>query len=181
MFNIRFVAALLAGLLAGGTARQPTPPGPAFKVIGYYAEWTDARYPLSGIPGDKLTHVNYAFAKIGPDNRLTWKDGLFGRIASLKQKYPHLKFILSVGGWTDSGPFYEMAAAEETRQTFARSCADFLKTYPQFDGIDLDWEHPVIGGLQKIGQPRDADNYVLLLADVRKAIGSSALLTIAVS
>jgi chitinase len=180
MFNIRFVAALLAGLLAGHAARQ-TPPGPAFKVIGYYAEWTDARYPLSGIPGDKLTHVNYAFAKIGSDNRLTFKDGLFGQITALKQKSPHLKFIMSVGGWTDSGPFYEMAATEETRQAFAKSCADFLKTYPQFDGIDLDWEHPVIGGLQRVGQPRDADNYVLLLAAVRKAIGPGALLTIAVS
>jgi chitinase len=181
MFNIRFVAALVAGFLAGGAARQAAAPGPAFKVIGYYAEWTDARYPLSGIPGEKLTHVNYAFARIGPDNRLTWKDGLFGQITSLKQKHPHLKFILSVGGWTDSAPFYEMAATEDSRLAFARSCADFLKTYPQFDGIDLDWEHPVIGGLQRIGQPRDADNYVLLLAAVRKAIGPGALLTIAVS
>src|SRR5688500_9989173 len=124
MFNIRFVVALLAGFLAGGVARQATPPVPAFKVIGYYAEWTNARYPLSAIPGDKLTHVNYAFAKIAPDNRLTFKDGLFGQITSLKQKHPHLKFILSAGGWTDSGPFYEMAATEETRQVFARSCAD---------------------------------------------------------
>ena len=85
MFNIRFVAALLAGLLAADADRQATPPGPAFKVIGYYAEWTDARYPLSGIPGDKLTHVNYAFAKIGADNRLTWKDGLFGQIDQLRR------------------------------------------------------------------------------------------------
>jgi chitinase len=176
-----FLAALLAGFLSAAADRQAVPSAPPFKIIGYYAEWTDARYPLSGIPGDKLTHVNYAFARIGADNRLTWKDGLFGQIASLKQKYPHLKFILSVGGWTDSGPFYEMAATEEGRRTFARSCADFLKTNSQFDGIDLDWEHPVIGGLQKTGQPRDAHNYVLLLSAVRKAIGPGALLTIAVS
>jgi chitinase len=101
-------------------------------------------------------------------------------MASLKQKFPRLAFVLSVGGWTDSGPFYEMAASEENRQTFARSCADFLKAYPQFDGIDLDWEHPVVGGLQP-GQPRDAHNYVLLLEAVRKAIGAGSLLTVAVS
>ena len=181
MINIRFVAALVAALLAGAAPRQAAPPGSAFKVIGCYAEWTDARYPLSGIPGDKLTHVNYAFGKIGPDNKLTYKDGLFAQITSLKQKYPHLEFILSVGGWTDSGPFYEMAATEDGRVAFATSCAEFLKKYPQFDGIDLDWEHPVIGGLQRSGQPRDADNYVLLLSAVRKAIGPGALLTIAVS
>jgi chitinase len=179
---LSLVIGLAVNLIAVASARQTRSPGrPAFKVIGYYAEWTAPRYPLSGIPGDKLTHVNYAFAKIGADTRLAWKDGLFGQITSLKQKYPHLKFILSVGGWTDSGPFYEMAATEEGRQTFARSCADFLKTYPQFDGIDLDWEHPVVGGLQRIGQPRDAPNYVLLLSAVRKAIGPAALLTIAVS
>ena len=154
----------------GRTARRRPAVAPAFKVIGYYAEWTAARYPLSGIPAAKLTHVNFAFATIGPDNRLVWKDALFGQIAELKQKHPHLKFILSVGGWTASGPFYEMAASEESRQAFARSCADFLKTYPQFDGVDLDWEHPVIGGVQR-GQPRDADNYVSLLAAVRRRSG----------
>ena len=104
------VMVLMAGLLvpqAAPPARQP------FKVIGYYAEWTAPRYPLSGIPADKLTHVNYAFAKIGPDSRLTWKAALFNQITALKRKHRHLKFILSVGGWTDSGPFYEMAATDE--------------------------------------------------------------------
>jgi chitinase len=170
-------AAALIGMLIAGAQ---TPGAPAFKVIGYYAEWTAARYPLSGIPAGKLTHVNYAFARIGPDHRLTWKPGPFDEIVALKQTHPHVTFILSVGGWTDSGPFYEMAATEDSRQAFAASCAAFLKTFPQFDGIDLDWEHPVIGGLQP-GQPRDAQNYVRLLTAVRKAIGARALLTIAVS
>ena len=104
--------------------------------------------------------------------------GLFNQITLLKRRHPHLKFVLSVGGWTDSGPFYEMAASEATRDTFAQSCAGFLKTYPQFDGIDIDWEHPVSGGLQP-GDPRDARNYVLLLAAIRKAIGAGHLLTVA--
>ena len=192
--------ALLATLSVAGLAAQGTPaPKTSLKVIGYYADWTAARYPLASIPADKLTHVNYAFGKIGTDNRLTWNTklaneqvypgdcadsgcphGLFNQITLLKQKQPHLKFLLSVGGWTDSGPFYEMAATEATRQTFTQSCADFLKTYPQFDGIDIDWEHPVQGGLQP-GDPRDARNYVLLLASLRKAIGSNKLLTVAAS
>jgi len=175
--------------------QQSSPP---YKIVGYYADWTADRYPLADIPADKLTHVNYAFGKIDQSNHLTFnsalavdqvfpgdcseptcKHGLFHQIELLKQKQPQLKFILSVGGWTDSGPFYEMAATDETRQTFARSCAEFLKTYPQFDGIDIDWEHPVAGGLQP-GQPRDARNYVLLLTALRGAIGASKLLTLAV-
>ena len=41
------------------------------------------KYPLAGIPADKLTHVNYAFGKIGPDNRLTWNAAL-----ATEQVYP---------------------------------------------------------------------------------------------
>jgi chitinase len=171
---------------------------PTQKLVGYYADWTAERYPIADIPAAKLTHVNYAFGKIGPDNRLTFNHtaavegvypgdctepgcphGLFHQITLLKRKQPHLKFIMSVGGWTDSAPFYDMAATDAGRQTFARSCADFLKMYPQFDGVDIDWEHPVIGGLQP-GQPRDAHNYVLLLAAIRSAIGPGRLLTVAV-
>jgi chitinase len=170
----------------------------AAKIVGYYADWTADRYPLAEIPADRLTHVNYAFGKIGPDNHLIFNaslavdrtfpgdcaeaacaHGLFHQIAVVKERHPQLKFILSVGGWTDSGPFYEMAATDGARETFARSCAEFLKTYPQFDGIDIDWEHPVAGGLQP-GQPRDAHDYVLLLAALRNAIGKTKLLTVAV-
>ena len=201
MIRVNFVlASLLTSLcLCSAGAQDPAPSAPtASMVIGYYADWTAERYPLADIPADKLTHVNYAFGKIGPDNRLVVNNkiatervypgdcsepgcphGLFHQITLLKQKQPHLKFLLSVGGWTDSAPFYEMAATDTGRQTFARSCADFLKTYPQFDGVDIDWEHPVVGGLQP-GQPRDAHNYVLLLAAIRSAIGPGSLLTVAV-
>jgi chitinase len=191
---------VVAFVLAGRAilAQPPAAPAPPPVVIGYYADWTAERYPLAGIPADRLTHVNYAFGKIGADNRIVFNTqiatervypgdcsepgcphGLFNQIALVRQKHPHLKFILSIGGWTDSGPFYEMAATKESRETFARSCAEFLTTYPQFEGIDIDWEHPVIGGLQA-GAPRDARNYVLLLAAIREAIGPGKLLTVAV-
>ncbi|HEU4937305.1 MAG TPA: glycoside hydrolase family 18 protein [Vicinamibacterales bacterium] len=196
MTTITALVAMLIGLLQSGGLGQTT--GSPRKIVGYYADWTAERYPLADIPADKLTHVNYAFGKIDADHKLTFnranaldrvypgdcsqpecKHGLFNQVTLIKQRYPDVKFILSVGGWTDSGPFYEMAASEETRQTFARSCAEFLNTYPQFDGIDIDWEHPVAGGLQP-GQPRDARNYVLLLSALRTAIGTSKLLTVAV-
>lgn len=186
----------LFGLLQAGAVEKTS--ASAYKVVGYYADWTVDRYPPGEIPAEQLTHINYAFGKIGPDGRLVFNTalaidrafpgdcaetacahGIFHQLARLKASHPHLKFLISVGGWTDSGPFYEMAATENGRRTFARSCADFLTTYPQFDGIDIDWEHPVAGGLQP-GQPRDAHNYVLLLQALREAIGPAKLLTVAV-
>jgi chitinase len=167
-------------------AEGQAPAAPAYKVIGYYPDWTAGRYPLADIPAAKLTHVNYAFSRVSADFKLelirpqaALEGGLFNQITLLKQKHPHLKFIMSVGGWTDSGGFYEMA--ESGRQIFAQSCADFLRTYPQFDGVDMDWEHPVVGGQQRaLGKPRDAANYVALLQEIRKAIGPDKLLTIAI-
>jgi GH18 family chitinase len=107
------VALALAGVSKAGGRQSP----PSMKVIGYYADWTAARYPLADIPAAKLTHVNYAFAKIGTDNRLTWNasaaveqvypgdcsepscpHGLFNQITLVKRRHPHLKFLLSVGG-----------------------------------------------------------------------------------
>src|SRR5262245_32588692 len=109
MKTLRIALALVGTCLVAAVPAQT--PG-AFRVIGYYAEWTAPRFPVASIPGEKLTHVNYAFGKIGADNRLTYNTGLFESFAALKQRFPHLKVIMSVGGWTDSGPFYEMAATD---------------------------------------------------------------------
>jgi GH18 family chitinase len=116
------VGVILAAPLAAGRAGSQNPPPPGrFKVIGYYPDWTAGRYPLAGIPAAKLTHVMYAFARVGADYKLAiirsdaavsqvypgdclepgCKHGLFNQITLLKQKHPHLKFILSVGGWAD--------------------------------------------------------------------------------
>ncbi|MDR1565037.1 MAG: hypothetical protein LBS74_08780 [Oscillospiraceae bacterium] len=50
--------------------------------------------------------------------------------------------MLSVGGWTRSEMFSEMASSQANRSVFIESCVQFLKDYPNFDGIDLDWEYP---------------------------------------
>ena len=43
-----------------------------------------------------------------------------------RQKHPHVKFLMSVGGWTDSGtPFYGMAASSPPGRYSRESCADF--------------------------------------------------------
>lgn len=88
----------------------------------------------------------------------------------LKAKNPGLKVILSIGGWTWSGPFSDIAVSPGARSTFAQACANLVQTYG-FDGIDIDWEYPVGGGLPGNSyRPNDGANYVLLLKDVREAL-----------
>jgi chitinase len=93
---------------------------------------------------------------------------------------------VSVGGWADSGPFSDAALTARSRETFARSCADFVRENG-FDGVDIDWEYPGGGGMDKTkGRPEDTPNFTLLLAELRgrldalgKADGRHYLLTIA--
>ena len=94
--------------------------------------------------------------------------GNFAQLAQLKEKYPHLKVTIAVGGWTLSDHFSTVAATEAGRETMARSIETFLDTYRMFDGIDFDWEYP--GGGGEAGNsvsPDDGANYALLLANVR--------------
>ncbi|KEK24361.1 glycosyl hydrolase family 18 protein [Bacillus gaemokensis] len=139
--------------------------------------------------GEPWADVNKSF----PGSGSTWEDcdkyarcGNFGELKRLKAKYPHLKTIISVGGWTWSNRFSDVAADEKTRKVFAESAAAFIREYG-FDGVDLDWEYPGVetipGGSYR---PEDKQNFTLLLQDVRNALnkagsedGKQYLLTIA--
>ena len=72
--------------------------------------------------------------------------GIFQQFWLLKQKFPHLKTCLSVGGWSFSRPFPLVAKDINARGvSFARSVVDLAHKY-HFDCIDIDWEFPIIGG-----------------------------------
>jgi chitinase len=97
--------------------------------------------------------------------------GNFNQLAQLKEKYPHMRVSIAVGGWTLSGNFSTVCATAAGRETFATSLANFLDTYRMFDGIDFDWEYPGGGGLESnSASPNDGANYASLLALVRSKI-----------
>jgi chitinase len=159
-------------------------------IIAYYAGWaTHSRSEVYDIDASKLTHLNYAFADIGDDLKIKVGDpfvdtqkifpgdsdaypfnGNFNQLEKLKQKHPHLKTIISVGGWTWSQKFSEVALTEASRTVFANSVVKFLVTYG-FDGVDLDWEYPVRGGEKKnVCRSVDKKNYTLLLQKIREKL-----------
>lgn len=113
-------------------------------------------------------------------------NGNFGQLLKLKQKHPHLKVLLSIGGWTWS-TYFSNAALPENRAAFVESCLDlFIKgnlpvldggsggpgsAFGVFDGIDLDWEWPAWPGEPgNVVRPEDKQNFTGLLAEFRKQL-----------
>lgn len=162
-------------------------PPRSIKVIGYYPEWAIYRKPAfkpADINTDLVTHINYAFAKVDTKGNVSLFDdwaatgyrsdwntekpywGNFRQLQELKQKHPELKILISIGGWTLSDPFSEMAASKQTRANFVQKSIQFAKQYG-FDGIDIDWEYP--GFAEHSGRPEDTQNFTLLLSELYSA------------
>jgi len=145
-------------------------------VVGYYASWSAySGYTPLDIPAANLTHINYAFAKIGDDLKIALGDPYidpdnFAKLSELKAAYPNLKTLISVGGWTYSDKFSDAALTEASRTAFADSVVAFLTKY-NFDGVDIDWEYPVSGGLSaNTCRPEDKTNFTLLLKTLREKL-----------
>jgi chitinase len=190
------VTALLAATAC--TLRPPSaapPEDAAPRVIGYLASWgvRSKGTRIAELPGDRLTHVIYAFARIGADRRVALGDrcldlgecagrsgqggvaagGNFAQLRLLKQRHPRLRVLMAIGGWTGSGRFSDIALTPESRRAFVQSAIDVvIRQQPGlFDGIDVDWEFPVGGGLAaNAARPEDRSNFTLLLAELRRQL-----------
>lgn len=150
-------------------------------MIGYYPAWKSySGYTPDKVDVSKLTHINYAFANISSDYKIEMgypdKDPEnFKEFQELKKVNPDLKILISVGGWNWSGRFSDMAATAENRVKFADSCVEFVVRYG-LDGVDLDWEYPVGGGLETNSKrPQDKQNYTLLLGEIREKLDAQGL------
>ena len=135
----------------------------------------------------------------------TWDQplrGNFGQLKKLKAMYPHIKVMISLGGWTWSEDFSDAALTPQSRAQAAASCIDlYLRgnlpvgdgaggpgaAYGVFDGIDIDWEYPAAAGHpHNTYRPEDAQNFPLFLQEFRSQMdaleaetGREFLLTIA--
>jgi chitinase len=183
-------AVLIAG--AQGASTQQRPPEGAL-IVGYYVAYAvRTGFPVDSIDGDRLTHINYAFANIDAEGRAVLGNpcldvgdcvgeadpnarpgGNFAELRRLKERHPHLRTLISIGGWDWSAWFSDVAATPEARRRFVESTLDlFIRGHPGvFDGIDLDWEYPVEGGLPgNRRRPEDRRNHTLLASDFRRAL-----------
>ena len=142
----------------------------SYKIIGYVAGWED--FDLEKIHAKKLTHINYAFANVVDGKAVLERDfdsGNMAKILALKNINADLKVLVSIGGWTWSKDFSDVALEAESRKVFAQSAVDMLKKY-SLDGIDIDWEYPGQLGDNNKYRPEDKQNFTLLMADLRSAL-----------
>ena len=111
--------------------------------------------------------------------------GSFNQLKEIKALNPHVKALISLGGWTWSKNFSKVAASDASRKSFVSSCIDLYisgnlpvidgKGGPGaaagvFDGIDIDWEWPGSNnGLNgnHVDTVNDRENFRLLLAEFR--------------
>lgn len=164
-------------------------------LAGYLAAWRtgEGGQRVLTVPADRLTHVIYAFGLVGADGRAvlgspcedagicgndadvahTGSGGNFAQLRRLEARNPHLRTLIAIGGWTGSGRFSDVALTDASRRRFAESVIDlyFRKHSGLFDGVDIDWEYPVGGGLEaNVTRPQDRENFTLLLAELRRQL-----------
>ena len=112
--------------------------------------------------------------------------GQFNQLKKLKAMHPHLKIVISIGGWTGSTWFSDAALTPQSRENFVNDCIDkfIYGNLPPgnnaggngvaagiFDGFDIDWEFPVEGGDDGIHHNKnDRDNLSELISLFRKKL-----------
>ena len=196
MRRLIFTALALAASACAPRRLATPPPGAPDappRLVGYlYGQGARAPAVVAALPADRITHINYAFANISPaglmvlgspcldagacDSTHALPDtlgGKFAEIARLKAAHPRLRVLISVGGWTWSGRFSDVALTDSSRRAFASSGMElFIRRWPGlFDGFDIDWEFPVSGGLaSNVTRPEDRANFTLLLAELRRQL-----------
>jgi chitinase len=187
-------------------------------------------YLANNIPWNKLSHINFAFAHVDSSNKISigvetdpnnsatgmqWPGvagaemdpsygykGHFNLLNKFKKQYPNVKTLISVGGWAetggyfdasgkriDSGGFYSMTTNADGSintagiNTFADSTVAFLRKYG-FDGVDIDYEYPT--SMKDAGNPSDwtianarrpglMRSYGILLKTLREKLDAAAM------
>jgi chitinase len=183
--SLRFIVLLLAAASYGCTGQASYPATAAARVsdsgltrvVGYLTSWGvgSKGTRVANLPAQDLTHIFYAFGDVREDGLAGVSDtgNVFQELRRLKARNPHLKLAVSIGGWTGSGRFSDIALTDSTRARFTASAIDvFMRRHAGlFDGIDIDWEFPVSGGLAgNAERPADKENFTLLLASLRRAL-----------
>ncbi|MBH1664949.1 glycoside hydrolase family 18 protein [Stenotrophomonas maltophilia] len=169
--TLAVLAVLVTAAVPGAVHAAPAQ-SPIFGA--YYPGGSAGRYPVSSIPAERLTHLFYAFSTIEDGRCVIGADASknVAELADLKKAHPHLRTLISIGGW-GAGGFSDAALTEASRRRLVDSCMTlfFERHAGSFDGVDIDWEFPVSGGPKELAhRPQDRANMTRLAQAFRTAL-----------
>ena len=192
-------------LLPGREASAVETKASVKRNVMYYGDWSiwdgGKNYYPKDIPADQLTHLNFAFLDFDKDGNLVFTDkdaavgspvgqtgvqwgganaGILNALQELRAQNPNLKIGVSLGGWSKSGDFSDVAADQTKRAKLVENVMKFIE-YTNMDFVDVDWEYPgmvrqpdLVDNKNDEGtpnaKPEDKANYVTLLKDLRAAL-----------
>ena len=149
------------------------------EVIAYYPGGKELidQYDLNGVTQLIYSFLHLRDNKLAVDNK---EDSLtILHLVSLKNKYPKLKVLVALGGWGGCKTCSDIFSSAEGREEFASSTAKILEDY-DLDGIDLDWEYPVIPGVPGHKyQDEDKDNFTDLIIRLDNYLTSQHIISFA--
>ncbi|XP_060649792.1 chitinase-like protein Idgf2 [Drosophila nasuta] len=143
---------------------------------------------LLQIPLINCTHLVYGYVGIREDNYevkilnedFDIKQNQFGNVTSFKSKYPHLKILLSVGGYRDIDETYPNKYMElldgglEKQIQFIESAYALVKKYG-FDGLDLAYQFPRSMPANILKRKEQFNDFIQYLARLRFRINGLLL------
>jgi chitinase len=160
----RILSATLLGLLGLSLQARATP-----QIAAYY----DGGMPVAQIPAAKINDLIYAFGE--PNDAgvcappTSAQSGTFAALRQLRGQHPGLQLMVSIGGWDAAPQYSDIALTRRSRRRFAESCIKAFLVEQGFDGIDLDWEFPVQGGMNR-SRPQDRADATALVREFRRQL-----------
>lgn len=149
-------------------AQQKNP----FTVTAYFFGGPEK---VDSLAVEKLTHIIFSFCHL-TGNKLTVDDEkdsqAIKKLVAAKQRNKSLKVLLSLGGWGGCKTCSDVFSTAEARTEFSKSVLSLCQSYGT-DGIDLDWEYPVVEGYPGHAfKPADKSNFTALVRELRKTLGN---------
>ncbi|XP_058053821.1 probable chitinase 10 [Anopheles bellator] len=163
-----------------------------YKVFCYYSN--EAAYRVNNgtvtiedFSTGLCTHIIYNAITISStgivqllDSYTDATNGGLVRLQALRQQhYPTVKFLIGVGGPTASSKTFSKVMADVTlRAKAVASLMTFAHQDYQFDGVDFNWQYPVLRG----GNPEDRSNFIAFITELSANLHMySMLLTLTVA
>jgi len=152
-------------------------------AAAYYPDWSVDTNPPESLDYSKFDILFFAFATANSSNGLSWDSGgtsiLQRLVNSARSSGQGTKIVLSIGGWGGSYWFSQVMSSGN-RSTFVNAAVSAVNTYG-LDGIDIDWEYPNESGAGNPFSSADAANLLSFFTSLRSALGSSKIISAAVT